>query len=753
MKTYIFGKRSFLSKKLLKKINKSEAFSLNEINNFTLKKKLQREKKYNLIINSFYPTGKIGQIKEYSIFFEKTTSELSKMLDSINPKKINKLIYTSSSSIYGSIDKNIFIEDSFNRKLYGTVKLTCERLVQNFSIKNKLNFVISRIFNMYGEGDNISIISKILNTKKNKKKLLINNYGQSIRDFIFVDDVAEIYKKLLKNSYSGIIDIGSGYGVRIKDIIDSLPLNKNKFIYSKRKIIEESFSTANIEILSKIFDTKKLKSLETYLRKKLVFKKKILFQKFYRSSPNTYENILPGTIIYGAGYSGKSLYESMKQNNQNVYCFVDDNKEKVNKKIDNKKIISFDDLIKLNENFVIPNIVVAVSKISYTQKIKLIKKLFSFTLNLSFVSDRKQIIRNQIDISDIRNINLNDLFNRRISKIKNYLIKRLKNKVILITGGAGSIGSELCIQISKINPKKIIIIDHSETALFNLEREMKKISNIKISYVLGDINDTKYLNNIILKYKVEEIYHAAAYKHVAIVEQNILKSVKNNIFGTLSVLKSISKKVQNVTIVSTDKAARPKNVLGYTKRISEIISQNFFKNKNLKNTKLSIVRFGNVFASQGSAIQVFLDQINKGSAITISNFRAKRFFMSIKEACNLVIQVSQMISKKNRITILKMGSPIKIINVINKIINIMGLDKKNVKVIETGLKKSEKLVEKISISKSFYKTEHPDILSVEEPKYKNEDVELLLSNLQNSIFKYNSKKTLFLMRKFLKKER
>ena len=750
MKTYIFGKRSYLSKHLSKIIKNCEIVASQEFHNKNLFIKKFNEKKFNLIINTFYPSSKINSIDDYNLFYEKSILNITKILDNINANKINKIIYSSSSSIYGSLDRNFLYQDKFNRKLYASTKITCERLIQNFATKKKVNFVIARIFNMYGEGDNFSIISKIINSKKNR--LIINNNGQSLRDFIYVKDIAKSFKILIKSKFCGEIDIGNGYGIKIKDIIDNISIIKKKVTFKKGHIHEEHSAFANVDKLSKIIKINKFYTLEKFLHKQLRLKRKINLPKFHSKNQNTYEKIVSGTIIYGAGYAGKNLYESLKRNNQSVYCFVDDNKNKINKYIDGKKIISFDRLNNLKETFIIPNIIVAIAKINYQEKLNLIKKLLPICLNLNFLPNRDELIKDNITISDVRNIELSDLFNRKISKINFSLLSKLKKKNILITGGAGSIGSELCIQVAKLNPTKIVLFDHDETALFDIQRKMKLITNTNVVSILGNINDTNFLRKIIKDYKISNIYHAAAYKHVSILENNPLKAIQNNIFGTISILKSISNDVNNITIISTDKAANPKNVLGFTKRIAEIVSQNYFLNSNLSKKKLSIVRFGNVFGSQGSAVQIFTEQLSKGQPVTISDYRAERYFMSIKEACNLVLQGSQIKTKKNSIIVLKMGKPIKILNVIKKIIELFNINEKNVPIIKTGLKSGEKLKEKISISDLFYKTKHPDILQIKEPIYSIEQVNKLIIDLTDLVKTYKGHEANLLMKSFLKKE-
>ena len=237
------------------------------------------------------------------------------------------------------------------------------------------------------------------------------------------------------------------------------------------------------------------------------------------------------------------------------------------------------------------------------------------------------------------------------------------------------------------------------------------------------------------------------------LEYNIIKAVENNVFGTLSILRGLSNKVKTLTIISTDKAAQPKNILGLTKRLSEIIAENFFSTNLNSKTKLSIVRFGNVFASQGSAIQLFCEQIKKGGPITVTDFRAKRYFMSIKEACNLVLQSSQL-KNKNRIFLLKMGKSIKILDIVKRLINLFGYheNKEKIKIIETGLRKGEKLTEKLSISRRFFKTKHKDILITNEYKYSAISIFSLLESIRRDIANFDERKIVKRIKYFLKKE-
>jgi FlaA1/EpsC-like NDP-sugar epimerase len=368
-------------------------------------------------------------------------------------------------------------------------------------------------------------------------------------------------------------------------------------------------------------------------------------------------------------------------------------------------------------------------------------------LNVSFLP-LKETTNDQISLDDLQDSKLADLFKRKISIIDKTLLDGLNQKIILVTGAGGSIGTELCRQLSKHNVKKVIAIDNSEFALYKLQKS--NFNSKKFKFILGNIQDKNLIKFLYNKYKIDTIFHAAAFKHVNILEENIVQAVENNIYGTLNLLKCLKNKKINFVLISTDKAARPVSILGMTKRIAEILVQSYFSNYNVK-----IVRFGNVFGSQGSAINLFIDQINSGGPVTITNKKVKRFFMSIQEACNLVLQCSQLQSK-SRIFILNMGKPILLLDIIYKLIS-QKMNRnfqlnKNIEIKEIGLKQGEKLEEILTISNNLSKTNNPDILSCKEPIYSTSKLNDFFSNLELAISTFHDKKIKSCMKDFLKKE-
>ena len=325
IKNYIIGS-GYLSKELNKVIPISKIYTAKA---FIEEIKLinKSNKKINLIINSFFSSRKLNDLNSYKIFAEKSLLEIASILDKINPKKIKKILYTSSSSVYGSIDNKIKVLDQNNRYLYSSTKLSCEMMLKNFSNKSKIDLDICRVFNLYGSDDSFSVISKIKTILKNKnKKITIYNNGNSIRDFIHVNDVSKIYRRLLLKKGSEIIDIGSGKGLRIIDLINKLRIPKNKIIFKKNVTSEISYSIADQKKLFRKIKFFKFRSIENFFK----LKKKLIYH--YTNKQNLIENSLSGSIIYGAGYSGTILSKQLKDFKvENISYFVDDDPKKLEK--------------------------------------------------------------------------------------------------------------------------------------------------------------------------------------------------------------------------------------------------------------------------------------------------------------------------------------------------------------------------------------------------------------------------------------
>tara|TARA_E500000178_G_scaffold66773_1_gene64061 strand:- start:3114 stop:4925 length:1812 start_codon:yes stop_codon:yes gene_type:complete len=546
-----------------------------------------------------------------------------------------------------------------------------------------------RLFNTYGDKDDeFSFIEKIIRAKKNNDHITLINKGISLRDFVHLDDVAKIYNLfLIKNIKKGIYDIGTGKGVSIKDLIQITKI-KSKKIKRVNKIEEIQNSIADTKKLLSQLPNFKFKELTQYLQKELNLTNSLNFKSLSYLKKNNLD--IPGVAIYGAGNAGKQIFNELNKDNENIICFIDDNSQLQNSILNGVPIISYDDIFKLNIYSKIKRIFLAIpslDKISQTKKLIKVKKDF---FDVRFLPEKKFLLSDQINLNDLNIDEINNILNRKQFRIKK--IKKLKNKKVLVTGAAGTIGSEICRQLIQQKVRKVIAVDKSEIGIYNLQN---KNNTKKICYKLIDINNTKFLEKIIKKESIDIIFHTAAYKHVNILEKNIFSAVKNNVVATYNLCKLSQKYSCDMIFISTDKAANPRSVLGYTKRVAEKICEYFNHLKN-KDSYINIVRFGNVFGSSGSAITNFLEQINLDRPIRITHPKASRYFMTITEACHLVIQTTE-INSKNKIFVLNMGKPLNILNLAKSLGMIRTKINPNYifRYQITGLKPGEKLYETI----------------------------------------------------------
>ncbi len=737
-KTYIIGS-GYLSSKILKKFKNCEVLSSNQ---FLLKidKINKSKKKINLIINAFYSARKLNKLESYKHFVKKSLLDISEVFDNINPKLITKIIYTSSSSVYGSIGGKIEVNDKNNRYIYSSFKISAENLIKNFCNKNKIFVDVCRVFNLYGSKDGFSIISKLADLKKGNNTIEINNNGESVRDFIHVDDVVSIYKKLLKKNDSNIYDIGTGNGVKIKDIILNLKLPPKKVRFNKKNSHEIDISIADNTNLIKKIKLTNFKKLEYFLKINALPRQKKL-------NSNYLENTLIGSIIYGAGFSGRELYKQLIKYDENIVpYFVDDDQKKHGKNINNVKILSFNELNELSKKIQIRNIIVAIPSLKKKDRLNLFRKILPLSSNISTLPQKNFYKNNKIDIDDLNEISLDEVLDKKILESNDQNLNTFEKKTILVTGGAGSIGTEITRQLLKSKLKKLIILDHSE---LNIYRINQKLNSKKLKIILGNIQDKILLEKIIKINKVDYIFHAAAYKHVKFLEDNIYAATKNNILGTQALIESIKGKKINFTFISTDKAVEPKTVLGITKRVGELLVHFASNHNDYKKTKFTIVRFGNVIGSDGSALPYFINQIKKNQTITVTDKKMQRYFMTIKEACKLVLQ-STLIDSKNKILFLDMGKPVKIVDIIKKIFNICKKPDQKLKLRYIGNKFNEKISEKLSSQNAFYKTKFNKINFIYDKTKKKSDVNIFLNLLNNKINIYDNKKLLNIIKNFIK---
>ena len=429
-------------------------------------------------------------------------------------------------------------------------------------------------------------------------------------------------------------------------------------------------------------------------------------------------------LIYGAGNAGRQLLISLENNTEmRAAGFLDDNKQFHNLTIlgqivfDPKKMA---ELIKSND---IDLVLLALPSISRKRRNEIIEEINKHKITVKTLPSVQDIVDGKISVSDIKDLSVEDLLNReQIQPNKELLIKNINSKVVLVTGAGGTIGSELCRQIIRLKPKKILLLELNEFSLYNIYEELKNLNqNLKIIPLLVNIQNFERVEEVFKIFKIDTVYHAAAYKHVPLVEENICESVNNNVFGTFTLSKiAIQNKVSNFVFISSDKAVRSTNIMGASKRLAEICTQALFDQSD-KNTKFAIVRFGNVLQSSGSVIPKFKKQIVQGGPVTLTHPDVTRYFMTIIEASQLVIQAGAM-SEGCEVFVLDMGKSIKIKDLVHKMINLSGLtirDEKNpegdIEIKITGLRPGEKLYEELLLGDNPRKTYHEKIQKAQDP--------------------------------------
>ena len=465
------------------------------------------------------------------------------------------------------------------------------------------------------------------------------------------------------------------------------------------------------------------------------------------------ENIL----IYGAGSAGRQLLTSLENNAlYKVVGFLDDNLQLHRQYLLGQKIYNPNKIKDLKQKKEINLILFAIPSINKLKKNEIIKKLNKEKLVVKSLPNVNDIIEDKISISTIKDFLADDLLVRDpVEPDQKLLNKNIKLKSVLVTGAGGTIGSELCRQIIKLNPKQLVLLELNEFDLYELYNELTELNkNSKIIPLLSNVQDQKKLEKIIETFKVNTIYHAAAYKHVPLVEANICEGVRNNVFGTLSVANaSINQKVENLVLISSDKAVRPTNIMGASKRLAELCMQSLHDVNDQINTNFSIVRFGNVINSSGSVIPKFKNQIKQGGPITLTHPDVTRYFMTIPEASQLVIQAGAL-GKNAEVFLLDMGESVKIIDLIKRMINFSGLlirDKDNkdgdIEIKITGLRPGEKLYEELLIGDNPQKTIHPKIKMTDEPFIPFNQLEKSLDQLLNLLDNHQADE----VKKFLEK--
>ena len=416
-------------------------------------------------------------------------------------------------------------------------------------------------------------------------------------------------------------------------------------------------------------------------------------------------------VIYGAGKAGIKLEEEFVNSEYRIRYFCDDDKIVQGRSIDAVRIISSTELMTKLTNKKYDLLVIAMPSVPKKRVSEIYEELHKYFYEVQILPSLEDILRDKDFSTQLKEISVEDLLARHPKDLDTKVIESfIKDKVVLITGAGGSIGSEISRQCQKFGASKIILLDHSEFNLYQITDELKLNSESEIISVMQTVRNVDYLESTFSQYKPQIVIHAAAYKHVPLVEDNILEGISNNIIGTKNCIDiSIKYNVEKFVLISTDKAVRPTNVMGTTKRICELYAQNV----DSKNTEIVAVRFGNVLGSSGSVIPKFKSQIEAGKNITVTHPDITRYFMLIPEACELVLQAGA-IAKGGEIFILDMGEPIKIVDLAKKMIELSG--RKDISIEFCGLRPGEKLYEELLINDSDKKTEYESI-TVASPTY------------------------------------
>ena len=437
-------------------------------------------------------------------------------------------------------------------------------------------------------------------------------------------------------------------------------------------------------------------------------------------------------LIIGAGEATKILLSTIKNSMKDVYHVVgliDDNTNKVNYAISGKQILGTRyDIPRICKENNVDLIFFAISNISNEDRKNILEICQETGCKVRILPGTKELIKDKPIMQSFRNVEIEDLLGREPIKLDNKNIKELiHNKVVLVTGGGGSIGSELCRQIIKFNPSKLVIVDIYENNLYDIEQELKfNYPNNEIDAIVASVRDKARLNEIFEEFKPYLVFHAAAHKHVPLMETSPLEAIKNNVFGTYNVVNCCDEYgVKRFVLISTDKAVNPTNIMGATKRLCEMIVQ--AKNKVSK-TEYVAVRFGNVLGSNGSVVPLFKKQIAHGGPVTVTHKDITRFFMTIPEAVSLVLQAMSG-AKGGEIFVLDMGEPVKIYDMAKKLIKLSGLEPGvDVQIKITGLRPGEKLYEEILMEEEGLTETKHDKIHIAKPS--NIDIKMIVDKLK-----------------------
>ena len=455
-------------------------------------------------------------------------------------------------------------------------------------------------------------------------------------------------------------------------------------------------------------------------------------------------------IIYGAGQSGRQLLEAIKQVNEySAVAFVDDNPKIRRTVIYDLTVYGPEDIQSLIDRYGVEKILLAIPSSTQEERRRIIQSLEKYKCEVLTIPGMKDLVDGKIKVSALKKISVVDLLGRDpVAPRPELMGADITGKTVMVTGAGGSIGSELCRQILKCRPSKLLLFELSEFSLYSIDKELRETqaaagSQIEVVPLLGSVQNKERLISVMTAYGVETVYHAAAYKHVPMVEFNTVEGIRNNVFGTLLCAQAaVESGVSTFVLISTDKAVRPTNTMGASKRMAELCLQALAAEPG-QQTRFCMVRFGNVLGSSGSVVPVFEKQIAEGGPITLTHQDITRYFMTIPEAAQLVIQAGAM-GKGGDVFVLDMGESVKIIDLAKQMINLSGLRLKDenhpdgdIEIKITGLRPGEKLYEELLIGNEVQKTTHPRIMTASEVMLPWDKLHDILSRMESACRKMN----------------
>ena len=448
-------------------------------------------------------------------------------------------------------------------------------------------------------------------------------------------------------------------------------------------------------------------------------------------------------VIYGAGSAGIQLASALRVSKEmEPIAFVDKNSSLHGSFLAGIKILHPNKLHKLVLRNKVDEVLIAMPSASKSTLSNLLKEIEEYSVKVRILPGLSDLAQGKVLVSELKEVDISDLLGRSEVEANQELLDRnIKDKVVLVTGAGGSIGSEIARQVSIKSPKKVIILDSNEYALYSIKNELEFLcKDVDLHSVIANVINKRRILDVCNTFKVDTIYHSAAYKHVPLVEENPFEGVSNNILGTIACVDAaIESEVDTFVLISTDKAVRPTNIMGATKRFAEMVLQAYSEDPKIsKKTRMTMVRFGNVLGSSGSAIPLFQKQIKDGGPVTVTDPEVIRYFMSIPEAAELVIQAGAM-GKGGDVFVLDMGESVRIIDLAKRLINLSGFEVKDanhpngdIEIIFTGLRPGEKLYEELLIGDKVSKTDHQQILRAEEEFISKEEIERFIDELKEA---------------------